>query len=97
MWSLRVGKIVGPSYAIMSTEPSLGQLSGNVSITITGQGFKEVNINVLFTVGTKPVDNITKQTLQVPGTFISPTEITCMTPNFELFGPKDAVIQLQIG
>lgn len=63
MWSLKVGKIVGPSYAIMSTEPSLGQLSGNVNITITGQGFKEVNINVLFTVGNKPVDNITKQTL----------------------------------
>lgn len=63
MWSLRVSKIVGPSYAITATEPSLGQLSGNVPITISGQGFKEVNINVLFTVGTKPVDNITKMTL----------------------------------
>jgi hypothetical protein len=44
----------------MASEPSMGQLSGNVPITITGQGFKEVNINVLFTVGTKPIDGITK-------------------------------------
>ena len=36
MWSIKVSKIVGPSYAITSTEPSLGQLSGNVPITITG-------------------------------------------------------------
>lgn len=97
MWSLKVSKIVGPSYAIMSTEPSLGQLSGNVPITITGQGFKEVNINVLFTVGNKPVDSITKLTKDVPGVYVSPTEITCNTPSFEAFGPKDAVIQLQIG
>ena len=34
-----------------------------VSTRTSGQGFKEVNINVLFTVGTKPVDNITKMTL----------------------------------
>jgi hypothetical protein len=57
---LKVGKIVGPSYAIMSSEPSLGQLSGGVKLRITGQGFKEVNINVLFTVGNRPVDSITK-------------------------------------
>jgi dynein heavy chain len=35
--------------------------------------------------------------LQVSGNFISPTEITCNTPNFEQFGPKEAVVQLQIG
>jgi len=56
LWSMKVGKIVGPSYAIMSSDPGLGQLSGNNPITITGQGFKEVSIEVLFTVGNRPVD-----------------------------------------
>jgi len=56
LWSMKVGKIVGPSYAIMSSDPGLGQLSGNNPITITGHGFKEVSIEVLFTVGNRPVD-----------------------------------------
>jgi hypothetical protein len=81
----------------MSSEPCLGQLSGNVPITITGEGFKEVNINVLFTCGTKPVDNVSKQTLTVTGNYVSPNEITCMTPSFDVFGPREAVMQLQIG
>lgn len=97
LWTLKVGKIVGPSYAIMSSEPNLGQLSGNVPITITGQGFKEVNINVLFTCGSRPVDTVSKQTLSVQGNYVSPTEITCMTPNFDIFGPKEAIMQVQIG
>ena len=29
MYALNVSKIVGPSYAILSSEPALGQLSGN--------------------------------------------------------------------
>ena len=44
LYSLNVGKIVGPSYAITASEPNLGQLSGNVPLKITGQGFNEGNI-----------------------------------------------------
>jgi hypothetical protein len=76
----------------MSSEPSLGQLSGNVPITITGQGFKDTTINVLFTCGNKPIDMISKQTLSVSGTYVSSTEITCLTPSFDVFGPKEAVM-----
>jgi len=36
LFSLNVGKIVGPSYAITASEPNLGQLSGNVNLKITG-------------------------------------------------------------
>jgi len=61
--SLNVGKIVGPSYAITASEPNLGQLSGNVPLKITGQGFTEANIMVLFTCGDRPVDSATKNTL----------------------------------
>jgi len=96
LYSLNVGKIVGPSYAITKSEPALGQLSGKVPLTIQGQGFKDANIRVLFTCGNKPVDSFGKMTLDVPGTFVSETELTCVTPDFEQFGPKEAVMQLSI-
>ena len=97
LYALNIGKIVGPDYAIMGSEPAMGQLSGNVPLKITGLGFSDVNIRVFFTQGNKPVDGPTKMTLEVPGTFISETELTCVTPNFEQFGPKECVIQLSIG
>jgi dynein heavy chain len=96
IYSLTVAKIVGPSYAITASDPCLGQLSGGVELTINGQGFKDANIRVLFTQGSRAVDTITKQTLEVPGVFVSETELTCVTPNFEQFGPKECVMQLSI-
>jgi dynein heavy chain len=36
-------------------------------------------------------------TIEVPGVFTSENELTCVTPNFEQFGPKECVIQLSIG
>ena len=50
----------------------------------------------MFTVGNRPVDTITRQTIEVSGVYVSPTELTCVTPNFEAYGPKECVIQLQI-
>ena len=43
-----------------------------------------------------PTDVPTKNAIDVPGQYISETELTCMSPNFELFGPKEAVVQLMI-
>ena len=83
IYALNVGKIVGPDYAIMDSDPCLGQLSGNVPLKITGLGFSDANIRVFFTLGNKPVDNPTKQTIEVAGAFVSETEISCITPNFE--------------
>ena len=39
LYTLDVSKVVGPSYAITSIDPPLGQISGGVPITITGVGF----------------------------------------------------------
>jgi len=96
LYCLTVGKIVGPSYAITQSDPCLGQLSGGVTLTINGQGFKDQNIKVLFTQGNKPLDTASKLTIEVPGCFVSENELTCVTPNFENFGPKECVIQLSI-
>jgi hypothetical protein len=100
LYSLTVGKIVGPSYAITASDPNLGQLTGNVPLKITGQGFKDAgSITVYFTMGGKPVDSQTRNTVQAPATYVSESEIECFTPNFEQFGKKqhEAVMQVQIG
>jgi dynein heavy chain len=96
MYALSVNKIVGPSYAVTDIDPPLGQLTGGVPVNIKGVGFKDQTIKVYFTVGRTPVDSSGKMTLDVVGTFISETEITCMTPNFEQFGPKECTVQLSI-
>ena len=51
MYSLNVSKITGPPYAVVDIVPALGQLSGNVPVTIKGVGFKDANIKVIFTCG----------------------------------------------
>jgi len=96
VYALHVNKIVGPSYAVTEIDPPLGQLTGGVPVNIKGVGFKDQTIKVYFTVGRQPVDASGKMTLESTGTFISETEITCMTPNFEQFGPKECTVQLSI-
>lgn len=94
--SLNVSKITGPPYAIVDVVPNLGQLSGNVPVILKGCGFKDANIKVIFTCGKQPVDAPSKLSIEVAGTFISETEVSCITPSYEQFGPKDAIIQLSL-
>jgi len=79
LYTLNVAKIVGPSYAIISSDPALGQVSGGDELVIKGRGFQDQNIRVFFTCGEKPVDNPTKQTIEVPGVYVDETTITCIT------------------
>jgi hypothetical protein len=72
---LNVSKITGPPYACTEIIPALGQLSGNVLVTVKGVGFKDSNIKVIFTCGKTPVDAPSKLSIEVPGTFISETEV----------------------
>jgi len=94
LYTLNVSKIVGPPYAIESIDPPLGQLSGNVPLKISGVGFRDNNIQVYFTVGKTPIDVPSKNSLAVPGVFVSETEMTAMSPNFSIHGPREAVVQL---
>ena len=97
LYALDVSKIVGPSYAITDIDPPLGQISGGVPITIKGVGFKEMNIKVYFTSGNQPSESVSKNAVDVPGQFVSETEMTALTPDFRAFGDKrEAIIQLTI-
>ena len=96
LYVLNVSKVVGPPYAISSVEPQLSQMSGGVNLVIKGVGFRDNNCQVYFTCG-KDVPAIpNKNSLFVPGVFVSETEIHCQSPNFALHGPKEAMVQLMM-
>lgn len=95
LYTLDVSKIVGPSYAITSIDPPLGQISGGVPITIKGVGFTSINCTISFTPGNVPaMGQPSKSTPVVQGTVISETELTALTPDF---GDKGnvAIVQIQ--
>ena len=52
---------------------------------------------MLFTPGNSPItDVITNSTIDVGGIYVSETELTCETPNFAMFGARNAVVQVKI-
>ena len=91
-----MSKVVGPSYAITDIDPPLGQLSGNVPITIKGVGFKDSNIKVYFTASDTRAEVPSKNSIDVVGNFVSETEITAFTPPFDSYGARGAICQLSI-
>ena len=83
LYTLDVSKIVGPPYAITSISPPLGQISGGVPITITGQGFMQMSCTIYFTPGNMAaVGSASKNAPCVSGTWVSETELTALTPDF---------------
>ena len=79
--SLNIGMIVGPPYAIISVDPSQGQLTGNSKLIIKGVGFDEGLITVRF------INQ--KQYAEAVGTYVTENEISCLSPNYKEFGPKE--------
>ena len=88
---LDVSMIVGPPYAIMGMTPQIGPVDGNSEVTIQGVGFEDTSIiTVRFSFGKG--DTFAES----PGEFVSPTEIKCITPNFEEFGPKKVDVRISM-
>ena len=94
LYALDVSKLVGPSYAITSIDPPLGQISGGVPITIKGVGFKSGSCTIYFTPGTVPaLGNASKNAPYATGEVLSDTELTAVTPDF---GDKGNVAIVQL-
>ena len=91
-----MSKIVGPSYAITSIDPPLGQISGNMPITITGVGFTQTSCTVYFTPGNAPAVGNAAKSPSCQAVFVSETEITAVTPDFKEKGQgqKEAIVQI---
>lgn len=74
LYTLDVGNIVGPPYAITDMIPRMGPVTGGTDINIFGIDFvNTVNVVVRFGNHRNAVD--------VPGVFVSQTKIKCVSPN----------------
>lgn len=76
LWTCCVSSVVGPPYAVLDLFPPCGPMTGGTPITLKGAGFTTGSISVRFSVGDFFAD--------VPGTFVSSTEIHAVTPNVKV-------------
>lgn len=88
MYSLDVGNIVGPPYAITDMFPNMGPVTGGTDITIVGIDFiNTTNIVVRFGNARTYVD--------VLGSFVSQSKITCTSPTSK-FPPGEVDVRVSL-
>lgn len=83
LYTLDVGNIVGPPYAITDMIPKMGPITGGTDITIMGIDFVNTT-DVIVRFGSA------RSFVDVQGTYISQTRIECVSPDFTKF-PAGAV------
>lgn len=88
MYSLDVGNIVGPPYAITDMYPNMGPVTGGTDITIVGIDFTNTT-NIVVRFGN------TRAFVDVPGTFITQTKIACVSP-VSKFPPGDVEVRVSL-
>ncbi|CDJ27951.1 LOW QUALITY PROTEIN: uncharacterized protein EMH_0036310 [Eimeria mitis] len=90
LWACCVSSVVGPPYAVLGLSPPCGPMTGGTPIILKGAGFTTGSITVRFSVGDFFAD--------VPGTFVSSTEIHAVTPNVKAaLGPRTCEVRVKIG
>lgn len=88
IYSLDVGNIVGPPYAITDMYPNMGPVTGGTEITIVGIDFvNSTNIVVRF--------GNNRSSIDVPGTFISQSKISCIAP-VSKFPPGEVDVRISL-
>jgi len=91
LWVCRMRDVVGPPYSIFAIEPGIGPVTGDTKVTIRGMGLA----------GTSGDCNVAvacpKGTIEVPGTVLSDTELTFVTPDYRDFGmAQDVHLRIRI-
>jgi len=84
LYTLDVGGIVGPPYAITDMIPKMGPVTGGTSIAIFGIDFINTQ-DVIVRFGNA------RNSADVQGRFLSQTKIQCISPDFTKFPPGEAV------
>ncbi len=85
---LDVSSIVGPPYAVYKLDPFEGPLTGQTEIKIIGEDFSNGSIKVTFTDG--------KNTEIVDGKYVSSTELTCKTPDWQKYSAGEINVRVNI-
>ena len=89
VYTLDVGNIVGPPYAVTDILPNMGPVTGGTEITIIGIDFINTQ-DVLVRFGNA------KQGVDVRGTYISQTKISCISPDFTRFSTSTVDVRVAL-
>ena len=82
IYSLDVGCVVGPPYAITFINETVGPITGGTELLIEGIDFVKCD-SVLVRFGSK------KGVVDVKGEFVDDTHLRVLTPDFQKFGPGE--------
>lgn len=89
MYTLDVGSVVGPPYAIMNIDPKMGPITGGTHLTVIGIDFINTPA-VVVRFSTR------KGAQDVAGKYVTDTEIVCETPSFVGLGAGDVDVRLSL-
>ena len=88
-YTLDVGNIVGPPYAITDMHPSMGPVTGGTDVNIFGIDFINTK-NIIVRFGSM------RAFIDVVGVFVSQTKITCVSPNASKFPPGEVDVRISL-
>ena len=89
LYYLDVSSIVGPPYACYSLVPSEGPMTGQTPMTLIGQDFSNASsIKIHFSDG--------KNTEVVDGKYVSPTQLTCNSPDWTKYAAGEVSIRVNL-
>lgn len=89
LYTLNVGRIVGPPYTVNALEPRVGPVTGGILVRIEGVDFvNKLPIVVRFATRRHFVD--------AEGEFVNDGELLCTLPSFEKCGPSDVQVRVSI-
>ncbi len=94
VWRINVSSVVGAPYAIISVEPGLDPVTGNVKVVIKGIGFQATQsvAVILFSNDRKSVE--------CQGEIVCDVRIHCVTPSptpVVGMSPRDCEVHVKIG
>eukprot|EP00501_MAST-03F_sp_TOSAG23-6_P001656 GSMAST32.ASY1.ANO1.1724.1 assembled CDS len=87
--TLDVGSIVGPPYAVLNIEPSMGPVTGGIKMTIIGVDFaNRPPVTVRFATR--------KHFSDAEGEYIDEETMVCTTPSFEALGAQEVQVRVSL-
>jgi dynein heavy chain len=89
IYTLDVGNIVGPPYAIIDMSPNMGPVTGGTEVTIVGIDFINTT-DVIVRFGS------VRNYIDVPGTILSQSKIVCVSPDFTRFPPEAIEVRVAL-
>ena len=89
IFTLDVGNVVGPPYAITDMIPDMGPVTGGTEVLLHGIDFVNTT-DVVVRFGTK------RHFVDVVGVFLSQTKLSCVSPDYSKFPPGEVEVRVAL-